>query len=195
MPNQTALERKPESSSERPFIVEAEKLLDRMRELKQSIKRRAHEFFEARGGDLGHALDDWFRAESEMLRPVPVQISATEKRLTVLAELPGFKSDEIKVSVEANRLIISGESQSKVEKQTEQTIYNERRSRQFFRALAMPADVDPEKRRRYSQRRRARSDVGQGRERAGGRSRSQDDTIVHAEIARLRHVSELTTKP
>ena len=143
MPNQTALERKPESSSERPFIVEAEKLLDRMRELKQSIMRRAHEFFEARGGDVGHALDDWFRAESEMLRPVPVQISATEKRLTVRAELPGFKADEIKVSVEPNRLIISGESQSKVEQQTEQTIYNERRSRQFFRAIAMPADVDP----------------------------------------------------
>ena len=74
---------------------------------------------------------------------MPVQISATEKQLTVRAELPGFKAYEIKVSVEPNRLIISGESQSEVEQQTEQTIYNERRSRQFFRAIAMPADVGP----------------------------------------------------
>lgn len=59
------------------------------------------------------------------------------------AEVPGFKAEEIKVSVESDRLIISGESESTTEEKTEQTVYNERRSRQFCRAIALPADVDP----------------------------------------------------
>lgn len=143
MKNQTELEPQRETSVGPPFIVEVEKLLERMRDLSQNITRRAYEFFEARGGEIGHALDDWYRAESEILRPVPVQISTTEKQLAVRAEVPGFKAEEIKVSVEPSRLIISGESESKVDQQTEKTIYNERRSRQFCRAITLPENVDP----------------------------------------------------
>jgi HSP20 family protein len=145
MQSQTALETKPETSSNSPFIVEAEKLLDRMREVSQNIARRAYEFFEARGGEIGQSLDDWFRAESELLRPVPIEINQTDKQITVRAEAPGFKAEEIKVSVEPSRLIISGESEGKTEEKTEQTVYNELRSRQFCRAIELPGEVDPQR--------------------------------------------------
>ncbi len=145
MKSQTALETKPQSTSNRPFIVEAEKLIDRMQELSQNIARRACEFFEARGGETGKSLEDWFRAESELLRRVPVEIKETDKQFAVRAEAPGFKAGEIKVSVEPRRLIISGESESEAEQKAEQTIYNERRSRQFCRAIELPAEVDPQR--------------------------------------------------
>lgn len=145
MQTQTALEPKPQTSSTSPFIVEAEKLFDRMQELSQNVARRAYEFFEARGSEIGNALDDWFQAESELLLPVPVEINQTDKQLAVRAEVPGFKAEEIKVSVEPNRLIISGESESKAEEQTEQAVYNEQRSRQFCRAIELPAEVDPQR--------------------------------------------------
>ncbi len=145
MQTQTALETKPQTTSNSPFIVEAEKLLDRMRELSQSVARRAHEFFETRGGEIGHALDDWFRAESELLRHVPIEVKETDKQLTLRAEVPGFKAEEIKVSVQPKQLIISGESESKAEEETEQMVYNERRSRQFCRTIELPAEVDPQR--------------------------------------------------
>jgi len=143
MQSQAALERQSETSSDGPFFVEAEKLLDRMQELSQSIGRRAYEFFEARGGEIGHSLEDWLQAESELLLPVSVEVNATDKQFCARVEVPGFKADEIKVSVEPNRLIISGEAASKAEQNTEQAVYKDQRSRQFCRAIELPVEVDP----------------------------------------------------
>jgi HSP20 family protein len=57
-----------------PIFVEAEKLFEQVKELSRSVARRAYQFFEVRGGANGNDLDDWFRAESELLRPVAVEI-------------------------------------------------------------------------------------------------------------------------
>jgi len=35
-------------------------------ELEDRIRLRAHELYEARGREEGHALDDWLRAEEEI---------------------------------------------------------------------------------------------------------------------------------
>jgi len=34
--------------------------------IEEEIRKRAYEFFEARGGEDGHELDDWLRAEEEL---------------------------------------------------------------------------------------------------------------------------------
>ena len=34
--------------------------------IEEEIRRRAYELFEARGGDDGHELEDWLRAEEEI---------------------------------------------------------------------------------------------------------------------------------
>ena len=39
-----------------------------MQEVQLAIARRAYELFEARGREHGHDWEDWFRAESELLR-------------------------------------------------------------------------------------------------------------------------------
>jgi HSP20 family protein len=142
MKPETAMEPKPKVITS-PYFVDAEKLLERMRDLSQNVARRAFEFFEERGGEIGHALDDWFRAESELLRRVPIEVMETEKQLKVRAEVPGFKPEEIKVSVEPNQLIISGENLAKVEEVVEATVYNERRSKRFCRTIELPSDVVP----------------------------------------------------
>lgn len=34
--------------------------------IEEEIRRRAYELFEARGGEEGHELEDWLRAEEEI---------------------------------------------------------------------------------------------------------------------------------
>jgi len=34
--------------------------------LNEQVRRRAYELYEARGGEDGHDVDDWLRAESEI---------------------------------------------------------------------------------------------------------------------------------
>ncbi len=128
-----------------PIFVEAEKLFEQMKEFSQFVARRAYEYFEARGREFGHDLEDWFRAESELMRRVPVEIKEAENQITVRAEVPGLTTDEIKVSVEPRRLVISGKSEKAAEEKKEQTLFSEFRSNQFCRELTMPAEVDPTK--------------------------------------------------
>jgi HSP20 family protein len=128
-----------------PIFVEAEKLFEQMKEFSQSVARRAYEYFEARGREFGHDLEDWFRAESELMRRVPIEVKEADGQITVRAEVPGFAANEIKVSVEPQRLVISGKSEKATEETTEQTLLSEVRSNQFCRELSLPAEVEPDK--------------------------------------------------
>jgi HSP20 family protein len=145
MKPQQAIQTTKQQAPAGPVFVEAEKLFEQMKEFSQSIARRAYEYFEARGRELGHDMEDWFRAESELMRRMPVEIKEAENQITVRAEVPGFAANEIKVSVEPQRLVISGKSEKTTEEKKEQTLLSEFRSNQFCRELRLPAEVDPAK--------------------------------------------------
>ena len=101
--NWGAIQTTKQQTTASPVFVEAEKLFEQMKEFSQSVARRAYEYFEARGREFGHDLEDWFRAESELMRRVPVEIKEADSQITVRAEVPGFAANEINVSVEPQR--------------------------------------------------------------------------------------------
>lgn len=128
-----------------PIFVEAEKMFDRFAKLSNEITHKAYEFFINRGGTLGREFDDWFKAEAEILRPVTVEITETDKTINVNALIPGFKPEEIEISVDGKLLILSGEARMETRKEDEKTFYSEWRSNRFFRKLTLPAEVNADK--------------------------------------------------
>jgi HSP20 family protein len=128
-----------------PFFVEAEKMFDRLAELTQETAHKAYDFFLKRGGEFGRELDDWFKAESEVLRPVAVEITETKDIINIKATVPGFKPDEIEISVKDNILILSGKTEVEEKKEEENTVYSEWRSNRFFRQLTLSSEIDVEK--------------------------------------------------
>src|SRR5262245_51316865 len=90
MKPQQAIQPANQETPSSPIFVEAEKLFEQMKEFSQSVARRAYGYFEARGREFGHDLEDWFRAESELMRRVPIEIGEINGRITVRAEVPGF---------------------------------------------------------------------------------------------------------
>lgn len=128
-----------------PIFVEAEKMFERLAELTRETTQRAFEFFVRRGGDFGKEFEDWFRAEAEILRPVKIEITETDKLFNVSAMVPGFKPEEIEISVKDKTLIMSGEAKAESRKEEENTVYTEWRSNRFFRQLTLPAEIDPDK--------------------------------------------------
>ena len=145
MKPQQAIQTMKQQAPASPVFVEAEKLFEQVKEFSQTVARRAYEYFEARGREFGHDLEDWLRAESELMRRVPVEIKEADGQITLRAEVPGFTADEIKISVEPQRLVISGKSEKTAEEEKEQTLLSEFRSNQFCRELTLPAEVDPAK--------------------------------------------------
>jgi HSP20 family protein len=87
-----------------------------MQQVQLAITRRAYELFQIRGGEHGHDWEDWFRAESELLRPVSIAIAVSLDRVSVRANVLGFAADDLKLAVEPQRILIVGKpaSESKV---------------------------------------------------------------------------------
>ena len=127
-----------------PIFVEADKMFERISEITIRTAHRAYDLFRDRGAALGMHLEDWLKAEAEILRPTPVKISETKDTVNISAEVPGFKADEIEISVKDNLLILSGETKSEEESEGENTFYNEWRSNYFCRQLTLPNEVETE---------------------------------------------------
>ena len=127
-----------------PFFVEAEKMFERFADISMETTNRAFDFFRARGGEFGHEVEDWFRAESDILRFVPVEIKEQNGTLKVSADVAGFKPEEVEISVKDNTLMISGKMEAREEKKDENVFYSDFRSNRFFRQMTLPEAVKVE---------------------------------------------------
>jgi HSP20 family protein len=106
---------------------------------------RAFEIFNGNGRLNGRDLADWFQAEAEFAHPMHIRVSETPEALTVRAEVPGFKTNELEINVEPSRVTITGTRETKQESKTKQTVYSEICSDQILRVVDLPAAVTPEK--------------------------------------------------
>jgi len=123
----------------------SEKISNQFSQIYDGIARRAFDIFESRGRPPGHELEDWFRAESELLRPVPVNVAESDGEYIVRAEVPGFGDKDIEVIVEPLYLAISGKRETKEDEQNEEIICCESRADRIFRVLDLPPSVDTSK--------------------------------------------------
>ena len=129
---------KPETA---PVFIDAEKMFEKLATLTRDITDLAFDFSRARGGEFGKDLEDWFRAENELLRPAPVEITESDEKILVSVAVPGFKPEEIEIAVKDNVLMINGIAESSLMKEGT-TLLREWNSNRFCRTLALPANVD-----------------------------------------------------
>jgi len=103
----TSPKQQPEPATKLP-LRDPEDVRWQMQEVQLAITRRAYELFEARGGEHGHDWEDWFRAESELLRPVSISTLEANDRTSICANVFGFEENDLKVSIEPRRVTILG---------------------------------------------------------------------------------------
>ena len=74
-----------------------------------------------------------------------VDIEEDSDNITVKAEIPGMKREDIKVSVQGNRLTITGERKQESETKSKTFHRVERSYGKFSRMITLPADVEADK--------------------------------------------------
>jgi HSP20 family protein len=74
-----------------------------------------------------------------------IDVAEEENSISVRAELPGCKAEDIDISVHGDTLTISGEKKRTDEKKEKGYYQVESRYGSFRRELTLPTDVDPEK--------------------------------------------------
>lgn len=75
----------------------------------------------------------------------PVDIFEDAAGLKIVAELPGVRPEDVKLSLEHNVLTIRGEKQQAAEEQTEKVHRYERTYGNFERTFALPTTVDADR--------------------------------------------------
>ncbi|UCD99003.1 MAG: Hsp20/alpha crystallin family protein [Chloroflexota bacterium] len=74
-----------------------------------------------------------------------LDVSETDKEITISAELPGLDPEDIHITLERNTLTISGEKRAEKEEQGERYFRIERSYGSFHRSIPLPGDVDEDK--------------------------------------------------
>ena len=74
----------------------------------------------------------------------PVDVFEDRDAVRIMAELPGVKADDVKISLENNVLTIRGEKRQAAEEKTDQVHRYERYYGVFERSFAVPSTVDAE---------------------------------------------------
>ena len=114
--------------------------------LTNAITQRAFSLFQQRGGGDGRDLDDWFHAEAEMLKPVPIEITESNDTYTIRAEVPGFDAKDLTIRAEGNSVYIYGKSEhKKEEKKGKEVKYSEVSATELSRRIDLPSSIDPDK--------------------------------------------------
>jgi HSP20 family molecular chaperone IbpA len=70
------------------------------------ICRRAYEHFLDRGPRTGDELQDWVRAERDLLLDFPIHLKESDEFVYALASLPGARAARLEVGIESRWLVI-----------------------------------------------------------------------------------------
>ena len=108
-----------------PALAEFQRLND-------EITRRAFHLFEARGQAHGQDVDDWLRAESQILGAPPAELRESKEDFQVAISLNGFKASDISVTVGKREVVVSAQND----------FADGRPSMKVMRHIRYPAPVD-----------------------------------------------------
>jgi HSP20 family protein len=126
-----------------PEIISGEGIGALASKIRDAVAHRAFELFEARGYERGRDLEDWFRAESELVHPIKVKIGEFEGQVTVTAEMPDFATEEVKIGVKPRQVIIWGELV--LGAKTHRWLRPQGAPATLCHTLDLPAEIDPSK--------------------------------------------------
>ncbi len=74
-----------------------------------------------------------------------LDLSESDKEVTVTAELPGVKPEDVNIEVTGNTLTLSGEKREETDERRGEYRYTERQFGQFSRTIQLPVPVDADK--------------------------------------------------
>src|SRR5689334_5266325 len=88
----------------------SQKLLERVKATTDSIRNRAFNLFQNRNGGQGSDVDDWLRAEREVVWSPASELVDDGKEFRVRLALPGFDAKDIQVSAMPDELVIQADA-------------------------------------------------------------------------------------
>lgn len=119
-------------------ISTGEKLGDLAREVRESVGRRAYEFYEGRGSSDGQDLADWLRAESE-LTGIKERLVESKDEVRIQVPLDDLPGADLQVGVDRNHVIVTARTGQGSEPGQSTPAGSIRAAKR----IELPAEIDP----------------------------------------------------
>jgi HSP20 family molecular chaperone IbpA len=117
-------------------------VLDDLEGMRRHIGARAQEIFRARGGALGHAVEDWLKAERETVWRPALEVLRTRDAFLVEAAVAGMDPKQLDVQVTPTHLVLTASVQHSDREQEGEVVLCEFASGPLFRSYEFPAPID-----------------------------------------------------
>jgi HSP20 family protein len=111
----------------------------------QDIERRAFELFERRGREHGHELEDWLKAEHELLGWPAAELSEKDGAYKMEIALPGFEAKEIEVTATPSEIVVHAATKEEKKSQKDNVLWSEFGSNEVYRRFELPNAINAEK--------------------------------------------------
>ena len=126
----------------------SEKLFPALEEIEkrfEEVRRRAFDFFEGRGRELGHSLDDSLKAEHEVLGLPAAQLKEKDPNYELQMTLPGFEPNEVQVTVTPSDIIVHAQVKPEKKAENAKLLWTEFGSNGVYRRFEFPEPIDMDK--------------------------------------------------
>jgi HSP20 family protein len=111
----------------------------------EAVRRRAFDLFEKRGRQLGHELEDWFRAERELLGWPAAELSERDGSYEIQITLAGFDAKDVEVTATPSEIIVHAAKEEEKTTKKGEVLWTEIGSNNVYRRFEVPNPIDVDK--------------------------------------------------
>jgi HSP20 family molecular chaperone IbpA len=126
-----------------PEDPDALSLFESLNEVQEAIRQRAFGLFEERGTAHGGGMEDWLRAESELVWVPKSETMEDDKQFRLRLIVPGLEAKDLQITATPDAIIVQAEALSKESKETGPVPFRELRDRKLFRRFEFGEPIDP----------------------------------------------------
>lgn len=121
-----------------PLFEEIEKQFDK-------VRQRAFQLFETRQNEADHDLEDWLRAEHEVMGWPAAELKEADSGYDLALTLPGYEPKEVEVTVTPKEIIVHANTEQEKKGAEKKCVWSEFQSNEIYRRFELPEAIDPDK--------------------------------------------------
>lgn len=119
--------------------------LEDMKAIAERVRERAYELFQRRGKNSGDPVDDWLRAEREIVRAPQADLTEKDGQFQMQVAIPGFDAKQVSVTASPEAVTVSAECSHKHEESDGKIHFCEFGEKTLFRQFDLPEPINVDK--------------------------------------------------
>ena len=119
----------------------ASSLLAELESTAALVRERAFDYYQRRGGNGGNDLEDWLRAEREVIWTPKAEMAENDENVTLRVDAAGLEARNLRVKVTPNSILIRADAGHHHDESNGKVCFCEF-GEKLFRQFALPKAID-----------------------------------------------------